>query len=89
MQNHALPIDCDHVETNAGVRSYDLYVIGCEPAKVLAFTGVHGCKCASVPAGPACLHLDEDYRFPVTSDEVDFAAGKSQVSADYAVAGSL
>jgi hypothetical protein len=72
-----------------GVWSYDLHVIGCEPAKCGAFPRIYGGQRLAESIVGTGLNLDEDDRVAVAAKQVDLAARQAKVPSDYAITGRL
>src|SRR5579862_1898618 len=89
VQGHALSVNSDHVETDAGVGCNDLHVILREPAKGPALARVHAGNCRAETPAAAGLDLYENDGVAVAANQIDFAAGQAQIAAHDAVPGGF
>ena len=85
MYRHAPAVERDDVKTSARVRRDDLEIVGGEPPQRGAFARVDARDRAPETTRNPALDLNEDDRFTIAADQVDFAARKAHVSSDDAV----
>ncbi len=89
VQAGATAFDRDDVEAGVGAGRGDLQPVGGQAAQRRAFARVDGGQRRAEAPGTPGLHFDENDRTALPGDDVDLAAGQTDVARDHLVPETL